>query len=72
MTKFEHIGIEFQYDAACAADARKSFGYSCNICCARGIRIECDRCAIRATHEMTMAYFASSEKREAVKALPEG
>ncbi|MDB7829145.1 hypothetical protein [Intestinimonas butyriciproducens] len=66
MTKFEQRGVEFQYDASCKQDALKSFQYSCSVCCSRGMRIECDRCAIRATHEMTMAYFASVEQKKAV------
>lgn len=63
MTKFEQRGVEFQYEACCKQDAEKSFRYSCSVCCSRGMHIECDRCAIRATHEMTMAYFASVEKK---------
>ncbi len=66
MTKFEQRGVEFQCDASCKQDALKSFQYSCSVCCSRGMRIECDRCAIRATHEMTMAYFASVEQKKAV------
>lgn len=66
MTKFEQRGVEFQYDASCKQDALKSFQYSCSVCCSRVMRIECDRCAIRATHEMTMAYFASVEQKKAV------
>lgn len=63
MTKFEQRGVEFQHEAACKHDAEKSFRYSCDVCCSRGMRIECDRCAIRATHEMTVAYFASEEQK---------
>lgn len=69
MTKFEQRGVEFQYDASCKKDAERSFQYSCGVCCSRGMRIDCDRCAIRATHEMTMAYFASSEMKVQAKVL---
>lgn len=63
MTKFEQIGVGFQMDAASKNEARKSFSYSCNVCCMRGMRIECDRCAIRINHELALASFEESEKR---------
>lgn len=59
MTKFEQVGVDLQYDALSVRDAVKSFRYSCKVCCRRGMRIDCDRCAIRATHDMTVASFAS-------------
>lgn len=57
MTKFEQIGVGFQYDAANKAEANRSFRYSCRVCCERGMRLECDRCAIAAVHDMTIASF---------------
>lgn len=45
MTKFEQRGIQFQYDASNKEQAQKSFAYSCDCCCTKGMRIECDHCA---------------------------
>ena len=57
MTKFEQIGVNYQYDATNINEAKKSFTYSCNCCCAKGIRLNCDRCAIAHTHNLIMGYF---------------
>lgn len=46
MTKFEQVGVDLQCDAMSVRDAVKSFRYSCKVCCLRGMRIDCDRCAI--------------------------
>lgn len=51
MFHFERIGREWQESATSAFQARKSFRRSCEICCERGYRIDCDRCEIRAAHE---------------------
>lgn len=55
MTKFEQVGVSLQNEATTKYDARKNFSYSCRCCCNRGMRIECDRCAIAATYRMTIA-----------------
>ena len=57
MTKFEHVGINFQYDASTKEQAIKSFNISCKICCCKGMRIDCDRCAIAEAHSLIMACF---------------
>lgn len=59
MTKFEQIGISYLHDAANVRQANASFRNSCEICCNRGFRISCDRCAINEAHKKTVAYFAS-------------
>lgn len=51
MSRFEERGVEFQVNAQNSEQAKRSFDYSCNLCCNRGLRISCDRCAIRVTHE---------------------
>lgn len=38
MTKFEQRGINFQYDATTKEQAQKSFQYSCDCCCNKGMR----------------------------------
>lgn len=62
MTKFEMVGVGYQYDAASKAEANKSFQYSCACCCQKGMRIECDRCAIAHTHSLVIACFNDNEK----------
>lgn len=57
MTKFEQVGVEFQYDARNKKEANRSFQYSCRVCCERGMHIECDGCAIAVTHAVLVAAF---------------
>ena len=57
MTKFENIGVQYQYDADTKQDADKSFLYSCKCCCEKGMHIACDRCAISHAHSLVVAYF---------------
>jgi hypothetical protein len=61
MTKFEQIGVNYQYEAADKASANRSFAYSCKCCCQRGMRIECDRCAIEIAHSLVIAAFDSDD-----------
>ncbi len=67
MTRFETIGVSMQYDAYSKADASKKFKQSCNVCCSHGIRLQCEFCAIKATHELTMAIFSDIEREKANK-----
>ena len=62
MTKFEQVGVNFQYDATSIEQANRSFAYSCNCCCHKGMRIDCDRCAIAHTHNLVVACLADKEK----------
>ena len=59
MTKFEQIGVNLQNNSASRAEAKKKFAYSCMTCCLRGLRIQCDCCAISTAHQMTIGYFDS-------------
>jgi hypothetical protein len=61
MTKFESIGVQYQRDADSKQEANKLFLYSCKCCCEKGMRIECDRCAIAHAHAMVVACFADNE-----------
>lgn len=61
MTKFEQVGINYQYAAATKEMANKSFAHSCNVCCNKGIRLDCDRCAISQCHNLVVAYFDGKE-----------
>ena len=62
MIKFERIGVNLQYDADSLKEANRSFRYSCECCCTKGIRLDCDRCAIAHAHQMVAAYFSDKNK----------
>ena len=64
MIKFERIGVNLQYDADSLKEANKLFNYSCECCCTKGIRLDCDRCAIAHAHTMVAAYFSDKAKEE--------
>ena len=57
MTKFEQVGINYQYDASNIKEANRAFKYSCNCCCNKGINLQCDRCAIAFVHSLIVADF---------------
>ena len=57
MTKFEQVGVTYQYEATNTQEAIKSFSNSCDCCCTKGIHLDCDRCAISAAHKHIVAYF---------------
>lgn len=61
MTKFEQVGINHQYDATTKEQALKSFNHSCYCCCMKGMRIECDRCAIAEAHSNVVACFETKK-----------
>lgn len=61
MTKFEQIGVNYQNDAESKEQANRSFRYSCECCCTRGMHIECDRCAIAVAHNLTIAAFENNK-----------
>lgn len=62
MTKFEQIGINYQYGAVCLKDANKAFEYSCNCCCNKGIQLNCDKCSIAHVHNLVVVYFDDKAK----------
>ena len=62
MTKFEQKGITLQYEADSKESAIRAFKYSCDCCCTKGIKLECDRCAIANVHGLVMAYFDDTAK----------
>ena len=63
MTKFETVGVNYQYDAINKASANKAFQYSCRCCCQKGIHLECDRCAIEHAHSLVIANFDDLERK---------
>lgn len=62
MTGFERRGCEIQMDSQTVPEATRNFEYSCRVCCNRGIRIDCDRCAIAITHENVVAAILDAEE----------
>ena len=62
MTKFEQVGINHLMDSNCKEEANKTFKLSCDLCCNRGMHINCDRCAIAFNHSMIIAFFEESAK----------
>lgn len=62
MTKFEQIGVNYQYDARSIYEANKAFKYSCNCCCNKGIQLKCDGCSIAFVHNLVVANF--NDERE--------
>lgn len=61
MTKFESIACEYQRDARSKTEAHTRFLDSCRICSRKGLRIDCERCAVPVTHDMVVAAFEASE-----------
>lgn len=64
MTKFEQIGINFQYDANSIHEANRNFKYSCDCCCNKGMQLSCDRCSISYVHSLVVASFNDSKGKE--------
>ena len=64
MTKFDQVGVTFQCDAPTREAALKAFHSSCRCCGTKGMRIDCDRCAIANTHAMIMAIFDSKNEED--------
>lgn len=61
MTKFEQIGCNYQYESDTKEEALHNFQHSCYCCCMKGMRIECDHCAIEVAHKHVVASFENKE-----------
>lgn len=61
MTKFEQVGINHLYLAETLPQLNRTFNHSCNCCCYKGVHLDCDRCAIAATHSMLVALMSDKE-----------
>jgi len=64
MSKFEQIGVERQLESDSKKEALRSFRHSCEVCCYKGIHLNCDRCSISFVHSEVIAYFDEHEKRQ--------
>lgn len=62
MTKFETVGVNHQYNSSNTYEANKAFEHSCNCCCTKGIKLECNRCSIAFVHSLLVAHFSDKEK----------
>lgn len=62
--KFIEMGVKYQQNSLTKKEANKMFLRSCNICCNRGLHIDCDRCEISAVHNMIIAILDDRERGE--------
>lgn len=69
MTGFERKGCELQMGCETVRQAVKTFEYSCNVCCTKGVRITCERCAIAVTHENVVAAIRDFEEEKRQKEI---
>ena len=65
MCKFETIGAERQYESASKYEADRNFKISCNICCHRGMKLDCDHCGIAVAHSLMVATFEKGGEHNA-------
>lgn len=66
MTKFEQIGVNYQYDSCSKEEAARALRHSCRCCCERGMQITCSRCAIEQAHNLVVAAFDSKTMAQEV------
>lgn len=64
LTKFENMGVELQKSSESKDEALRNFRTSCNICCYRGMHIQCDRCYIKAAHQQVLACIDDYQRIE--------
>lgn len=62
MMKFERVAINLQYESATVEEATNKFSHSCDICCSRGLHIDCDKCLIAEAHRLTVAAIEEVRK----------
>lgn len=55
--KFQDNGVLRQETARNANGAKWCFGYSCNICCNKGLHLECEECRILEAHKEALERF---------------
>lgn len=57
---FEH-GTHLQRASASVREANRRYGLSCNICCSRGYRMDCDRCPIAVSNKETVEVLTAMQ-----------
>ena len=70
-TKFEEIGVDRQMDSCSEYEAESRFRRSCFLCCHRGIKIDCDACAIAHVHDEVVTSFREAAGKSAAKNVAE-
>ena len=64
MSKFEQIGVNIQHESISKEDSVRRFKISCDICCCRGMKIDCDRCSIAVAHRQIVAIFDEEGQKD--------
>lgn len=62
MTRFENLGVNYQYSSLTVEEADRNFKFSCD-CCVRNTRCSynrCDRCAISVAHSLVVAAISEN------------
>lgn len=67
MCKFEQIGVNLQNESDSVKEAQGKFSRSCEICCNRGLHIDCNRCAIAIAHKLTIAALVPENNKKEEK-----
>ena len=57
MDKFIQTAINLQDASNTKEEAKRKLSISCNICSSRGIKLDCDRCPVKAHHDLLIAVF---------------
>lgn len=58
MSFFEH-GVHLQRNSRTVGQARVRYAVSCDQCCSRGFRMDCDRCPIANAHKESVEVLRS-------------
>ena len=56
--KFIEIAVRYQQNSATIEEAIKMFKRSCDICCYRGLHLDCSHCQVEAVHKMTVSILS--------------
>lgn len=64
MTKFENNGINRLLYCCNQQELQQTFEVSCQICGSKNVRVECNRCAIKACYMNMTGVFADRNKNQ--------
>lgn len=64
MTKFEQVGVNYQYSASTVEEAIEMFTYSCQCCThqSRCLYSDCKHCAIQMVHNQVVAILTDKKQ----------
>ena len=60
--KFIETAIRYQQNAATPEESIEMFNRSCDICCYRGLHLDCKHCQVEAVHKMTISILSEKQK----------